>query len=100
MDEGENYKVKQIFVLPNQKLSLQSHKHRSEHWVVIAGSAKVVNKGDISVLEVNQSTYISCGDKHRLINDTDKAVIIIEVQTGKYLGEDDIERFDDIYDRE
>ena len=99
LDEGANYKVKQIMVLPSQHLSLQSHKHRSEHWVVVAGQASVENNGEVLTLYANQSTYIQQRHKHRLSNNTDTPVIIIEVQTGSYLGEDDIERFDDIYDR-
>ena len=99
LDEGENYKVKQIMVLPYQKLSLQSHKYRSEHWVVVAGQAIVENDSDVVTLEANQSTYIPQGHKHRLSNNTDSPVIIIETQTGTYLGEDDIERFEDIYKR-
>ena len=99
LDEGEKYKVKQIMVLPKQKLSLQSHKHRSEHWVVVTGVATVENDGKIIELNQNESTYISAGNKHRLSNETDTAVVIVEVQTGDYLGEDDIQRFEDIYDR-
>ncbi|MGB1361125.1 MAG: mannose-1-phosphate guanylyltransferase/mannose-6-phosphate isomerase [Alphaproteobacteria bacterium] len=99
LDEGEGYKVKQIMVLPHQKLSLQSHKHRSEHWVVVSGVATVENDGEVLKLNANESTYISAGHKHRLSNDTDAPVLIVEVQTGDYLGEDDIERFEDIYDR-
>ena len=100
LDEGEKYKVKQIMVLPHQKLSLQSHQHRSEHWVVVSGIATVENDGKIITLKPNQSTYISQGNKHRLSNDTDTPVIIVEVQTGDYLGEDDIERFEDDYNRD
>ena len=100
LDEGEKYKVKQIMVLPKQKLSLQSHKHRSEHWVVVSGIATVENNGETIKLNQNESTYISAGHKHRLINDTDTPVVIVEVQTGDYLGEDDIERFEDIYERD
>ena len=99
LDEGEKYKVKQIIVLPQQKLSLQSHKYRSEHWVVVSGVATVENNGEKLNLNPNESTYISATNKHRLSNDTDKPVIIIEVQTGDYLGEDDIERFEDEYNR-
>ena len=99
LDEGANYKVKQIMVLPSQHLSLQSHKHRSEHWVVVAGQASIENNGEVLTLNENQSTYIQQGHKHRLSNNTDMPVVIVEVQTGSYLGEDDIERFEDIYDR-
>ena len=99
LEEGEKYKVKQIMVLPQQKLSLQSHKHRSEHWVVVFGVATVENNGEMLKLNPNESAYISATNKHRISNDTDKPVIIIEVQTGDYLDEADIERFEDIYDR-
>ena len=99
LDEGKDYKVKQIMVLPHQHLSLQSHKFRSEHWVVVTGQATVENDSDVLTLQPNESTYIQQGNKHRLSNNTDSPVVIIEVQTGSYLGEDDIQRFEDIYDR-
>ncbi|MDI9348109.1 MAG: mannose-1-phosphate guanylyltransferase/mannose-6-phosphate isomerase [Methylacidiphilales bacterium] len=96
---GEGYKIKKIMVLPNQALSLQSHVHRSEHWVVITGEATVTNGEEILVLRVNQSTFIPAGNKHRLENKTSQPLILIEIQTGSYLGEDDIKRFDDNYNR-
>ena len=85
-----------------QKLdsSLQSHKHRSEHWVVVAGTATVVINESKFKLNVNESVYINIGDKHRLANDTETPLTIIEVQTGSYLGEDDIVRYQDDFSRE
>ena len=99
LDEGEDYKTKQILVYPHQKLSLQSHKYRSEHWIVVSGQATVINGDEVITLNTNQSTYIPQGNKHRLANNTDEPVIIIEVQTGTYFGEDDIVRYDDTYER-
>lgn len=96
---GDHFQVKKIIVKPGKALSLQAHQHRAEHWVVVEGVAEVIN-GDITLLlEKNQSTYIPVGVKHRLSNFGQKDLVIIEVQTGSYLGEDDIERFDDLYGR-
>ena len=78
---------------------MQSHKHRSEHWVVTDGHATIQIEDKEFTLEVNQSTYIEVGQKHRLSNHTDKPLTIIEVQTGSYLGEDDIVRYEDSYKR-
>lgn len=97
--DDTNHKVKRITVLPGSTLSLQSHKHRSEHWVVVKGTAQVVNGENMLVLHENQSTYISAGDKHRLSNPGEVNLEIIEVQTGDYLGEDDIVRYEDNYGR-
>lgn len=99
LEEGKNFKVKRIEVKPGAVLSLQSHHHRSEHWVVVTGKASVVNGRDEIDLKPNQSTYIPCGIQHRLANHTDEPLAIIEVQTGDYLGEDDIVRYDDAYGR-
>ena len=99
LDESEHHKTKQILVYPHQKLSLQSHQHRSEHWVIVSGQATITNGDDVITLDANQSTYIPQGTKHRLENKTDQPVIIIEVQTGAYFGEDDIIRYDDTYER-
>lgn len=99
LEEGPNFKVKRIEVKPGAVLSLQSHHHRSEHWVVVTGKASVVNGRDEIDLKPNQSTYIPCGIQHRLANYTDEPLAIIEVQTGDYLGEDDIVRYDDAYGR-
>ena len=100
LDESEYHKAKQILVYPHQKLSLQSHQHRSEHWIVVQGQATITNGDAIVTLNANQSTYIPQGNMHRLENKTDEPVVIIEVQTGTYFGEEDIERYDDDYDRE
>lgn len=99
LEEGQFHKIKRIVVKPKAKLSLQSHEHRSEHWVVVQGQATVTNGDEIMQLNVNESTYIAAGHKHRLENNTDAPVHIIEVQTGHYLGEDDITRYDDVYQR-
>jgi mannose-1-phosphate guanylyltransferase len=99
LDESEGYKVKRIEVKPHKRLSLQSHKYRNEHWVVISGEAEVVNNDKSFILGENESTYIQAGHKHRLSNLTDKPLIIIEAQVGSYTGEDDIERFDDDFKR-
>lgn len=99
LDEGERYKVKRIEVVPGGQLSLQSHKHRSEHWVVVTGTASVVNGDETLVLSPNESVYIPCGAKHRLENRGADKVALIEVQTGDYLGEDDIVRYEDVYGR-
>ena len=95
----EGYKIKRIIVVPKGKLSLQLHQYRSEHWVVVAGEAAVTNGEETLILTVNQSTYIPKQTKHRLENTTDHELVIIEVQLGSYLGEDDIIRYEDMYDR-
>lgn len=99
LEEGENFKIKRIVVKPGMRLSLQSHHHRSEHWVVVSGTAKVTNGEDVSLLTTNQSTYIPCGHLHRLENPGLLPLVLIEVQSGEYLGEDDIVRYNDIYGR-
>ncbi|BCG89481.1 biofilm formation protein PslB [Mesorhizobium sp. 113-3-9] len=99
LEEGERFKIKRIEVKPGRRLSLQMHYHRSEHWVVVSGSAKIVNGDQELFLATNESTYIPCGHKHRLENPGRIDLVIIEVQSGDYLGEDDIVRFDDIYGR-
>lgn len=97
--EGKNHKVKKITVMPKASLSLQSHKKRAEHWVVVKGTAKVVNGENLLTLHENESTYISIGAKHRLSNPGKTKLEIIEVQTGDYLKEDDIIRYEDVYNR-
>lgn len=97
--EGEGYKVKRITVNPGQKLSLQLHYHRSEHWTVISGTGKCTLDDKTVIFQENESTYIPIGVKHRLENPGKIPLAIIEVQNGKYLGEDDIVRFDDVYGR-
>ncbi|QKC97771.1 mannose-1-phosphate guanylyltransferase/mannose-6-phosphate isomerase [Mesorhizobium sp. NZP2298] len=99
LEEGERFKIKRIEVKPGRRLSLQMHYHRSEHWVVVSGSAKIVNGDQELFLATNESTYIPCGRKHRLENPGRIDLVIIEVQSGDYLGEDDIVRFDDVYGR-
>ena len=96
---GDSYKVKQILVYPGGRLSLQSHKHRSEHWVVTSGEALVQLDEDEFFVKQNESIYIEVGHKHRLSNIHSEPLILIEVQTGNYLGEDDITRYDDLYSR-
>ena len=97
--EGPQFKVKVITVYPGQALSLQSHQHRSEHWVVVKGIATVVQNDDVYTLKSNESIYTHSGVKHQLKNNSSENVQIIEVQTGSYLGEDDIVRYHDIYNR-
>lgn len=99
MAEGDNFQVKRIVVNPGGSLSLQLHHKRAEHWTVMSGKAKVTNGEEVFFLEADQSTYIPIRQKHRLENQGEEAVILIEVQCGAYLGEDDIERFDDVYGR-
>lgn len=98
--EGPSFKVKRLMVKPGAKLSLQKHQHRAEHWVVVAGQAEVINAQQTILLTVNQSTYIPKNTLHRLSNNSSEPLYVIEVQSGDYLGEDDIQRFDDIYARE
>jgi mannose-1-phosphate guanylyltransferase len=99
IDIGQNFQVKRILVNPGAKLSLQKHLYRSEHWVVVRGVAKITRGDEIFYLKENQSTYISQGEKHRLENTEKYPLEIIEVQTGNYLGEDDIVRLKDDYQR-
>jgi mannose-1-phosphate guanylyltransferase / mannose-6-phosphate isomerase len=99
LEEGPHFKIKRIVVKPNARLSLQTHQHRSEHWVVVSGVATVIKGSQELVVSTNESTYIPLGCKHRLSNLTDKDLVIIEVQTGHYLDESDIVRYDDIYGR-
>lgn len=99
VDVGERFQVKRISVKPGAALSLQLHHHRAEHWVVVSGRARVTRDEDVLVLKANQSTYIPVGIKHRLENIGDGPLELIEVQSGDYLGEDDIVRFDDVYGR-
>ena len=99
LEEGEGFKIKRIVVKPGQSLSLQMHHHRSEHWVVVSGTAKIVNGDKSLLLRTNESTYIPAGNKHRLENPGLLDLVMIEVQSGDYLGEDDIVRFQDNYGR-
>lgn len=97
--EGAGFKLKKIEVKPGCALSLQSHQHRSEHWVVVSGTAKVTNGEHLIELKHNESTYIEAGHKHRLENASDESLVVVEVQCGAYLSEDDIVRYDDVYGR-
>ena len=99
INSTKSYKIKKLTVMPKKKLSLQRHKNRSEHWIVIEGVATVTKGNRIFKLKKNESTFIPIKEKHRLENKTKKPLIIIEVQTGTYFGEDDIERFEDMYGR-
>ncbi|MGH8051498.1 MAG: mannose-1-phosphate guanylyltransferase/mannose-6-phosphate isomerase [Arenimonas sp.] len=99
IDTGERFQVKHIMVKPGAALSLQMHHHRAEHWVVVSGTARVTCDENVMTLSENQSTYIPLGSKHRLENIGELPLELIEVQSGSYLGEDDIVRFDDVYGR-
>jgi mannose-1-phosphate guanylyltransferase / mannose-6-phosphate isomerase len=99
VDEGERFKVKRIQVKPGASLSLQMHHHRAEHWIVVKGTAEITNGDKVITLTENQSTYIPQGQTHRLANPGKTPLEIIEVQSGSYLGEDDIVRFEDTYGR-
>lgn len=99
IDEGERFQVKRIMVKPGEKLSLQKHHHRAEHWIIVSGTARVTCGEAIELLTENQSTYIPLGTTHRLENPGKIDLHMIEVQSGSYLGEDDIVRFEDIYQR-
>ncbi|GAB0058349.1 Alginate biosynthesis protein AlgA [Candidatus Magnetaquicoccaceae bacterium FCR-1] len=99
IDDGQRFKVKRIQVKPKASLSLQKHHHRAEHWIVVKGTAEITNGDNIIVLTENQSTYIPLGEVHRLANPGTIPLEIIEVQSGSYLGEDDIVRFEDNYGR-
>jgi mannose-1-phosphate guanylyltransferase/mannose-6-phosphate isomerase len=99
IDSGERYQVKRLMLKPGAAISLQLHRKRAEHWVVVSGRAKVSRGDDTLFLDANQSTYIPVGTRHRLENPGEVPLLIIEVQSGNYFGEDDIERFDDRYNR-
>lgn len=99
LEEGIRFKIKRIVVKPGASLSLQMHHHRNEHWVVVSGMAKVINGDQELFINTNESTYIPAGHKHRLENPGVLDLVMIEVQSGEYLGEDDIVRFEDKYGR-
>lgn len=99
LEEGERFKMKRIEVKPGASLSLQMHHHRSEHWIVVSGMASVVNDTDEFMLNTNESTFIRAGHRHRLANPGVIPLVLIEVQSGDYLGEDDIVRYEDTYGR-
>jgi mannose-1-phosphate guanylyltransferase/mannose-6-phosphate isomerase len=100
VEAGAGYQVKRLSVKPGGAMSLQRHRHRAEHWVVVAGIARITCDDEVFELRANESTYIPVGSKHRIENPGSETLHIIEVQTGDYLGEDDIERFEDRYGRE
>ena len=100
VEAGEGFQVKRLIVKPGATISLQRHRHRAEHWVVVRGQAEITRDGEVFTLEVNQSTYIPPGGVHRMKNPGQEELHVIEVQTGDYLGEDDIERLEDLYGRD
>jgi mannose-1-phosphate guanylyltransferase/mannose-6-phosphate isomerase len=97
--KGDRFQVKRIVVKPGEKLSLQKHFHRAEHWVVVSGIARVTIDNEVKVLSENQSVYIPLGAVHRMENPGKIPLELIEVQSGSYLGEDDIVRYEDVYNR-
>jgi mannose-1-phosphate guanylyltransferase/mannose-6-phosphate isomerase len=99
IDIGDRFQVKRITVNPGGKLSLQMHHHRAEHWIVVSGTARVTCGDSVQLLTENESTYIPIGMSHRLENPGKLPLHLIEVQSGSYLGEDDIVRFEDVYQR-
>ena len=99
LDEGIHYTVKKIIVNSGGKLSLQSHQHRSEYWIIAEGEAKVTINDEIKILKENETIFIPRESKHRLANESAKKLIIIELWYGDILDENDIERFEDIYER-
>jgi mannose-6-phosphate isomerase-like protein (cupin superfamily) len=99
LEEGAGFKIKRIVVKPGASLSLQMHYHRSEHWIVVSGTAKVVNGDQEILVRTNESTFIPAGHRHRLENPGRVDLVMIEVQSGSYLEEDDIVRFEDRYGR-
>jgi len=99
LDEGVGYKVKRIDVNPHSRLSYQTHEHRAEHWVVVSGRATCVVDGATVVADPGESIDIAVGQAHRIGNNEDQPLSIVEVQRGDYLGEDDIVRLEDDYDR-
>jgi mannose-1-phosphate guanylyltransferase/mannose-6-phosphate isomerase len=99
VDAGKRFQVKRIVVKPGASLSLQMHHHRAEHWIVVSGTAKVTRGDVVSLLSENESTFIPLGTTHRLENPGRVELEMIEVQSGSYLGEDDIVRFEDVYGR-
>src|SRR3546814_405796 len=99
IDQDAGFQVKRVKFKPGARLSLQSHRHRAEHWSVVRGTARVTRDNDVFELHANQSTYIPLGAKHRLENPGTQMLELIEVQSGDYLGEDDIIRYEDVYGR-
>jgi mannose-1-phosphate guanylyltransferase/mannose-6-phosphate isomerase len=100
IDNGDRFQVKRLVVKPGASMSLQLHHHRAEHWIVVSGTARITRGEETFLLEENQSTYIPVGAKHRIENPGKIQLQMIEVQSGSYLGEDDIVRFEDVYGRQ
>ncbi len=100
IDNGDRFQVKRLVVKPGASMSLQLHHHRAEHWIVVSGTARITRGEETFLLGENESTYIPVGTKHRIENPGKVTLHIIEVQSGSYLGEDDIVRFEDVYGRE
>ncbi|WGL53072.1 phosphomannose isomerase type II C-terminal cupin domain [Nocardioides sp. BP30] len=100
LDEGDGFKVKRLEVLPHSRLSYQTHAHRSEHWVVVTGRASSVIDGETVISEPGECVDIPIGMPHRIVNDEDELLVIVEVQRGDYCGEDDIVRLEDDYGRQ
>jgi mannose-1-phosphate guanylyltransferase/mannose-6-phosphate isomerase len=100
VDAGPGFQVKRLMVKPGHKLSLQLHHKRAEHWVVVSGVARVTRGDEVFDLGRNQSTYVPVETKHRLENPGSEPLLVVEVQSGEYLGEDDIVRFEDSYNRD
>lgn len=99
LEETNGYKIKRVEVKAGERLSLQMHHHRSEHWIVVSGTAKVTCGDREFIVSINESTFIPMGTRHRLENPGIIPLVLIEVQSGEYLGEDDIVRFEDDYNR-
>jgi mannose-1-phosphate guanylyltransferase len=99
LGQGPRFKIKRLEIKPGAAISLQRHHHRSEHWIVVSGLAEVTRDDEVFLVDTNESTYIKAGHKHRVANLGLIDLVIIEVQSGDYLGEDDIVRFDDVYGR-
>lgn len=99
VDAGDRFQVKRLMVKPGACMSLQMHHHRAEHWIVVSGTARITRGEEVFLLSENESTYIPIGATHRIENPGKVPLHMIEVQSGSYLGEDDIVRFDDVYGR-
>ena len=100
VDAGDRFQVKRLSVKPGASMSLQMHHHRAEHWIVVSGTARITRGEDVFLLSENESTYIPIGATHRIENPGKVPLHMIEVQSGSYLGEDDIFRFEDVYGRD
>ena len=99
LEEGPDYKIKRLEVEPGRRMSLQMHHHRSEHWIVLSGTAKVVKGGEVIYVHQHESTYVPAATHHRIENPGLLPLVIIEIANGEYLGEDDIVRIEDDYQR-